>query len=222
MYITDETGRHEVTSWKLDDTAEDDSAADAPPAIIPGGVGGAAHSHVVLVVDCSGSMRKDDVPGHTSRTSAVYECLAREFVEPQIKLTSTAGPSAGASAGPSSSSSSSSASGSRGRGGVSSSSKHGGGGGSLVVPGDAVVTIIEMRDASKVILKRHPINKKLSEFLRARAKSRATSHGNYLPALDTTLAVLRETAADDSQLLLMFLSDGGRPRPFHSSRSHTR
>jgi hypothetical protein len=49
------------------------------------GLGG-ARSHAVLVVDCSGSMRKEDVPGHATRTAAVYECLAREFAEPQIKL----------------------------------------------------------------------------------------------------------------------------------------
>jgi hypothetical protein len=68
-----------------------------------------------------------------------YECLAREFVEPQIKLTSTtsAGASAGASAG---------------RGASSSASRGGGGLGGLAVAGDAVVTIIEMRDAAKVIL----------------------------------------------------------------------
>jgi hypothetical protein len=44
----------------------------ASAAVIPGGVGGAARSHVVLVVDCSGSMRKEDVPGHATRTAAVY------------------------------------------------------------------------------------------------------------------------------------------------------
>jgi hypothetical protein len=40
-------------------------------------------SHTVLIVDCSGSMRKGDVPGYPSRTAAVYDCLARDFVEPQ-------------------------------------------------------------------------------------------------------------------------------------------
>jgi hypothetical protein len=54
------------------------------------GLGG-ARSHAVLVVDCSGSMRKDDVPGHATRTAAVYECLARKFVEPQIKLSTNGG-----------------------------------------------------------------------------------------------------------------------------------
>jgi hypothetical protein len=78
---------HEVTSWKLDDAAD---PGDAPAALFPGG-GGGARSHAILVVDCSGSMRKDDVPGHATRTAAVYECLAREFAEPQIKLGTNGG-----------------------------------------------------------------------------------------------------------------------------------
>eukprot|EP00929_Paragymnodinium_shiwhaense_P088872 TRINITY_DN49187_c0_g1_i1.p1 TRINITY_DN49187_c0_g1~~TRINITY_DN49187_c0_g1_i1.p1 ORF type:complete len:759 (+),score=107.99 TRINITY_DN49187_c0_g1_i1:52-2277(+) len=41
-------------------------------------------SHTVLIVDHSGSMRKDDVSGYTSRTHAVYECLARDFMQPQL------------------------------------------------------------------------------------------------------------------------------------------
>ncbi len=47
---------------------------------------GAGSSHMVVVVDHSGSMRKDDVPGYSSRTAAVYDCLARDLVEPQLKL----------------------------------------------------------------------------------------------------------------------------------------
>ena len=30
-------------------------------------------------------MRNDDVPGYATRTQAVYNCLARDFVEPQLK-----------------------------------------------------------------------------------------------------------------------------------------
>jgi hypothetical protein len=41
--------------------------------------------HAVLIVDCSGSMRNDDVPGYATRTQAVYNCLVRAFVEPQLK-----------------------------------------------------------------------------------------------------------------------------------------
>ncbi len=42
-------------------------------------------SHTVLIVDNSGSMRKSDVSGHASRTSAVYDCLIQEFVRPQME-----------------------------------------------------------------------------------------------------------------------------------------
>ena len=78
MYITDDSSRHEITSWRLDD------ALDAPPAAV--GPAGGGTAHVIVVVDHSGSMRKDDVPGYGSRTAAVYDCLARDLVEPQLKV----------------------------------------------------------------------------------------------------------------------------------------
>ena len=78
VYITDETSRHEVTSWRLDQANE-----AAGPAVLDGGVGGTT-THVVVVVDSSGSMRKEDVPGYDSRTAAVSEhqylvCLSELF-----------------------------------------------------------------------------------------------------------------------------------------------
>ena len=73
IYITDETSRHEITSWRLDDASINLAAGAAE--------GGA---HAVLVVDHSGSMRKTDVAGYATRTAAVYDCLARDFVEQQI------------------------------------------------------------------------------------------------------------------------------------------
>lgn len=63
VYITDESCRQEITSWRLDD------ATDAPPAVLDGM--GSVTTHTILVVDHSGSMRKDDVPGFRSRTEAV-------------------------------------------------------------------------------------------------------------------------------------------------------
>ena len=42
-------------------------------------------THIVLVVDNSGSMRKGDVPGYRSRTDAVYASLLRDLVLPQLK-----------------------------------------------------------------------------------------------------------------------------------------
>ncbi|KAG2428467.1 hypothetical protein HXX76_011586 [Chlamydomonas incerta] len=49
----------------------------------------AASCHVMVVVDASGSMRKSDVPdanGCISRIAAVYDCVARELVAPQLQL----------------------------------------------------------------------------------------------------------------------------------------
>ena len=78
VYITDETMRHEITSWRLDGgeaVAEAEASDDDRPT----------GSHVVLVVDHSGSMRRDDVPGYATRTAAVYDSLARDLVEGQLQ-----------------------------------------------------------------------------------------------------------------------------------------
>jgi hypothetical protein len=75
VYVTDSTSRHEITSWRLADAAD-------TPAVAPGQHGVA---HVVVVVDASGSMRKTDVDGYESRTEAVYDCLVKDFVQPQLK-----------------------------------------------------------------------------------------------------------------------------------------
>ena len=54
VYITDDSLRHEITSWRIDETHEvynnhaDDKLVD---------------THVVLVVDSSGSMRNNDMKG---------------------------------------------------------------------------------------------------------------------------------------------------------------
>jgi len=79
VYITDQTSRHEVTSWRVD--GEDAADAVAPAEIELAGRG----THAVLVVDSSGSMRTADVPGFKSRAHAVYECLMRDFAAPQVK-----------------------------------------------------------------------------------------------------------------------------------------
>ena len=78
VYITDESMRHEITSWRLDGSeavAEAEASDDDRPT----------GSHVVLVVDHSGSMRRDDVPGYATRTAAVYDSLARDLVEGQLQ-----------------------------------------------------------------------------------------------------------------------------------------
>ncbi|KAG2448501.1 hypothetical protein HYH02_006392 [Chlamydomonas schloesseri] len=155
VYITDESSRHEITSWRLDD------APDVPPAAI--GPAGGGTAHVIVVVDHSGSMRKDDVPGYVSRTEAVYDCLARDLVEPQLKLE----------------------------------------GGSRME-----ISLIEMQDEAEVVLCRRPPDSALLDYLKGSGQSYARSHGNYLPALDAALELMREDAARQKQLFLVFLSDG--------------
>ena len=46
-------------------------------------------SHTVLVVDMSGSMRKDDVDGARCRSDAVWTCVAKDFVKTQLDKEST-------------------------------------------------------------------------------------------------------------------------------------
>ena len=56
VYVTDESSRHEITSWR-------DDGQDLPVEVHEPGVYGA---HLVLIVDASGSMRKTDVDGRAS------------------------------------------------------------------------------------------------------------------------------------------------------------
>ena len=78
MFITDETSRHEVTSWRID--GKDAEAAVAPAEVELGGRG----MHAALIIDMSGSMRNADVPGFESRADAVYNALLHDFAEEQV------------------------------------------------------------------------------------------------------------------------------------------
>jgi hypothetical protein len=80
VYITDSTSRHEITSWRAEEADE--------PEPLPAGLApvGSYSAHMVLLVDCSGSMRKNDVGGFDSRTDAVYKTIARDLVRPQVRL----------------------------------------------------------------------------------------------------------------------------------------
>jgi hypothetical protein len=86
VYVTDEFSRHEITSWRLSGSKEQEEGNNGAFGNDIGDFGAtvAAGSHTVIVVDHSGSMRKDDVPGYETRTAAVYECLAKEFIQPQL------------------------------------------------------------------------------------------------------------------------------------------
>lgn len=70
------------------------------------------------------------------------------------------------------------------------------------------VSILEMSDEATVLLERSPVDDELLAFLKRRMTSRARSHGNYLPALDVALDLLAGDVRRQSQLFLVFLSDG--------------
>jgi len=78
VYITDETSRHEITSWRID--GENAAGVEVAEVELAG-----RGSHAVLIVDHSGSMKKDDVAGYSSRFEALYQCLIRDFAQSQVK-----------------------------------------------------------------------------------------------------------------------------------------
>jgi hypothetical protein len=71
--ITDKTCKQEITAWRLDN--KDEIVATVYHSI-----------HFIIVVDCSGSMRKDDVEGYMNRKQAVYNCLINDIMQPQVQL----------------------------------------------------------------------------------------------------------------------------------------
>ena len=79
VFVTDHTMTHEIVSWRIDGGGSE--------AILPAEASDAeTGTHIVIVVDASGSMRKADVPNYPSRTAAVYDCLAKDFLPPQLLL----------------------------------------------------------------------------------------------------------------------------------------
>ncbi len=70
------------------------------------------------------------------------------------------------------------------------------------------VSIIEMSDDATVVRERAPSDQALLSYLKARMYTRACYHGNYLPALDAALELMKEDAGRSNQLFLVFLSDG--------------
>ncbi len=65
-----------------------------------------------------------------------------------------------------------------------------------------------MNHGATILCKRLPTNEKLLDYIKGRKASRARSHGNYLPALDAALELMKEDAGHTNQLFLVFLSDG--------------
>ena len=162
VYITDATSRHEVTSWRLDE----DEAGKSPIV----GEESTFSSHVVLVVDCSGSMRANDCAGFNTRTKCTYESICNDLIIPQIACKAQKTEA-----------------------------------GNI---GEAVVSLIEMRDNATLLLERVPLDEQLLKYMRKRGNVIPRSHGHYIPALDTVIALLKADVSKPVQFFVIFLSDG--------------
>jgi hypothetical protein len=88
VYITDMTATTEVTSWVIENDLPIEKApideslsrqiAEQKRRLASGAT--AITSHVVIVVDQSGSMKKCDVVGHISRSRGAYYTIANEMI----------------------------------------------------------------------------------------------------------------------------------------------
>ena len=172
VYVTDSSCKQEITSWRVN------GGEDGPPADFIQHVGDVT-THTILVVDHSGSMRKNDVPGFGSRTEAVYEAVASQFIQPQLNIERTHLATTT----------------------TTSALK-------TQRLGEAIVSLIEMGEDAKVVFKRLPLNQDLYDYIKRRKNSYARSHGNYVPSLDALDALLTEDLATDTPILILFLSDG--------------
>ncbi len=74
--------------------------------------------------------------------------------------------------------------------------------------GNAVVSLIEMSSESRIVLEKVKITVGLLDAFRVRKLSRASYHGNYINALDEVCALLDHDFYTDTQILIVFLSDG--------------
>jgi hypothetical protein len=81
-YIIDEKSHTEITSWRMDDAISEPAWVQSARFM---------DTHTIVVVDESGSMRKSDVPGYKSRTEAVYHCLEKDLLEPQLQISQSNG-----------------------------------------------------------------------------------------------------------------------------------
>lgn len=104
IFIYDPVRQREVTCWQSRDKWNMDGSASHPPIHLPMQsisdfqarnheqqrqqlLSGQAvcHTHTVLVVDLSGSMRRDDIRGARCRSDAVWLALARDYVQRQLR-----------------------------------------------------------------------------------------------------------------------------------------
>jgi hypothetical protein len=174
-------------------------------------------THIVVVVDRSGSMNKKDVAGYLSRTHAVYECLATEFLHPQLDAQSETATEAEAEGGAPVAAQLETQAGAQAVTNLDTKldtelqaeldtrleipveaqvqeaqeaqvrPKKGAGGSPLC---KATVSLLEMSDETHTVFARQPLTAELVDMVRARGSSPARSHGNYLPAMEAVRDLL--------------------------------
>ena len=162
VYLTDQTMKHEITSWRTQDAEE---AHEQLQREARKQDARSLKSHTILVVDHSASMRKNDVPNYLSRTAAVYESLVNDLLRPQLK-------------------------------------------GTKLGDGSNLYSLVEMSDDAHVVFERQQLDQNLVNVMHDRKNLRARSHGNYIPALQKVTQLLLPELYADTQILIIFLSDG--------------
>ena len=74
--------------------------------------------------------------------------------------------------------------------------------------GQAVISLLEMSDTTNVLFERANIDEALLDFIHKRTESTARSHGHYIHALDKVIKLIENDRYQNSQILIIFLSDG--------------
>ena len=94
IYITDSTSKHEITCWAAPGAGLDVAKHKITPEMKRAHQQASAlikarqdswTSHTVIIVDQSGSMRKTDVDGGSTRSDAVWLTVAVDFVAKQLE-----------------------------------------------------------------------------------------------------------------------------------------
>ena len=185
VYITDETSRLEITSWPEPGFGIDIGKRPITYAMLRANVRAASNikrkpnawtSHTVVVMDQSGSMRKDDTSrGHTRSdvvwASVVVDMISKGLVDGTLSETD-------------------------------------------------VFSLIGMREESKVLIDRSPIDWILfNDLIDLLRKEKPAQPGNYIPALAAAERQLLLNQSGSCALSLLFLSDG-KPSDGNGSASH--
>lgn len=180
VYITDEAGAQEVTSWatelplnkKMTMQPEYFNAyyeakrrITEDPSIIT--------SHSVVIVDMSGSMRKSDMHGHRSRAKGVYHNIAEELIASQLPPVES---------------------------GIFSTG---------ITTFTDVVTVIEMRDSANKVISCEPISWVLyNQIVDLYLSSQPSYHGYYYHSFQLAFEALNNQPNDHCSLSLFVFSDG--------------